>query len=82
MNRRSLSSWTSRRSRRGRVRCAAAAAVAVCALAATAVAPHAAADAPPASRAAELPEHALVGYLHTSFANGSGYTRLADVPDS
>ncbi|MFH8613502.1 chitinase [Streptomyces sp. NPDC017979] len=29
-----------------------------------------------------LPPHALVGYLHTSFANGSGYTRLADVPDS
>ena len=35
-----------------------------------------------AARSAELPEHALVGYLHTSFANGSGYTRLADVPDS
>ncbi|GAA2226368.1 glycoside hydrolase family 18 protein [Streptomyces amakusaensis] len=29
-----------------------------------------------------LPAHALVGYLHTSFANGSGYTRLADVPES
>ncbi|MDT0396027.1 chitinase [Streptomyces edwardsiae] len=29
-----------------------------------------------------LPAHALVGYLHVSFANGSGYTRLADVPDS
>ncbi|WP_418962961.1 chitinase [Streptomyces lavendofoliae] len=29
-----------------------------------------------------LPAHALVGYLHTSFANGSGYTRMADVPDS
>jgi chitinase len=29
-----------------------------------------------------LPTHALVGYLHSSFANGSGYTRLADVPDS
>jgi chitinase len=29
-----------------------------------------------------LPAHALVGYLHTSFANGAGYTRLADVPDS
>ncbi|MFD9487579.1 chitinase [Streptomyces sp. NPDC059991] len=29
-----------------------------------------------------LPTHALVGYLHTSFANGSGYTRMADVPDS
>ncbi|MFD7975957.1 chitinase [Streptomyces sp. NPDC059071] len=30
----------------------------------------------------DLPAHALVGYLHTSFANGSGYTRMADVPDS
>jgi chitinase len=30
----------------------------------------------------DLPEHALVGYLHASFANGSGYTRMADVPDS
>ncbi|MEU1702133.1 glycosyl hydrolase family 18 protein [Streptomyces pseudogriseolus] len=29
-----------------------------------------------------LPAHALVGYLHASFVNGSGYTRLADVPDS
>ncbi|MER6226787.1 glycoside hydrolase family 18 protein [Streptomyces sp900105755] len=29
-----------------------------------------------------LPTHALVGYLHSSFANGAGYTRLADVPDS
>ncbi|WP_371601087.1 chitinase [Streptomyces sp. NBC_00564] len=26
--------------------------------------------------------HALVGYLHASFANGAGYTRMADVPDS
>ncbi|MGW1869934.1 chitinase [Streptomyces mauvecolor] len=25
--------------------------------------------------------HALVGYLHASFANGAGYTRMADVPD-
>ncbi|MFB7936960.1 chitinase [Streptomyces sp. NPDC056049] len=30
----------------------------------------------------ELPARALVGYLHSSFANGSGYTRMADVPDS
>ncbi|MFB6872411.1 chitinase [Streptomyces sp. NPDC056323] len=29
-----------------------------------------------------LPAHALVGYLHSSFANGSGYTRMADVPNS
>ncbi|NES31652.1 chitinase [Micromonospora terminaliae] len=27
-----------------------------------------------------LPKHALIGYLHTSFANGSGYVRMADVP--
>jgi chitinase len=30
----------------------------------------------------DLPAHALVGYLHASFANGSGYTRMADVPAS
>jgi chitinase len=30
----------------------------------------------------QLPRNALVGYLHASFANGSGYTRMADVPDS
>ncbi|KJK58971.1 chitinase [Saccharothrix sp. ST-888] len=29
-----------------------------------------------------LPPHALVGYLHASFANGSGYLRMADVPDA
>lgn len=29
-----------------------------------------------------LPAHALVGYLHASFANGSGYVRMADVPAS
>lgn len=27
-----------------------------------------------------LPKHALIGYLHSSFANGSGYIRMADVP--
>ncbi|MGH3679554.1 MAG: chitinase [Natronosporangium sp.] len=27
-----------------------------------------------------LPRHALIGYLHASFANGSGYLRIADVP--
>jgi chitinase len=27
-----------------------------------------------------LPRHALVGYLHASFANGSGYIRMADIP--
>ncbi|MEV0588371.1 glycosyl hydrolase family 18 protein [Nonomuraea sp. NPDC050310] len=27
-----------------------------------------------------LPNRVLVGYLHASFANGSGYTRMADVP--
>ncbi|MFF7245272.1 fibronectin type III domain-containing protein [Embleya sp. NPDC008237] len=30
----------------------------------------------------QLPAHALVGYLHASFANGAGYTRMADVPAS
>jgi len=29
---------------------------------------------------ADLPKHALIGYLHASFANGSGYVRMADVP--
>ncbi|MCP2257432.1 Chitinase [Streptoalloteichus tenebrarius] len=29
-----------------------------------------------------LPRHALIGYLHASFANGSGYLRMADVPDA
>jgi hypothetical protein len=27
-----------------------------------------------------IPERALIGYLHASFANGSGYLRMADVP--
>lgn len=27
-----------------------------------------------------MPKHVLIGYLHTSFANGSGYLRMADVP--
>ncbi|MGZ0151801.1 chitinase [Kribbella sp. WER1] len=26
-------------------------------------------------------KHALIGYLHASFGNGSGYVRMADVPD-
>ncbi|WP_165547003.1 chitinase [Kribbella sindirgiensis] len=30
---------------------------------------------------AGLAKHALIGYLHASFANGSGYVRMADVPD-
>ncbi len=29
---------------------------------------------------ADLPRHALIGYLHASFAYGSGYVRMADVP--
>ncbi|MFJ3879674.1 chitinase [Streptomyces sp. NPDC090077] len=29
-----------------------------------------------------LPARALVGYLHASFANGSGYVRMSDVPAS
>ena len=35
----------------------------------------------PTSPPSGLPKHALVGYLHASFANGSGYMRMADVPD-
>ncbi|MFG2000903.1 chitinase [Spirillospora sp. NPDC048911] len=27
-----------------------------------------------------LPKHALIGYMHASFANGSGYVRMADIP--
>src|SRR2546421_90946 len=27
-----------------------------------------------------LPKHALIGYLHASFANGAGYLRMADIP--
>src|SRR5439155_24989898 len=27
-----------------------------------------------------LPRHALIGYQHASFANGSGYMRMAEVP--
>ncbi|WP_245966413.1 glycoside hydrolase family 18 protein [Sphaerisporangium album] len=29
-----------------------------------------------------LPKRVLVGYLHASFANGSGYIRMSDVPDA
>ncbi|XVV11825.1 glycosyl hydrolase family 18 protein [Actinoplanes sp. CA-131856] len=29
-----------------------------------------------------LPKRALIGYLHASFANGSGYLRMADVPSN
>ncbi|MFD0665486.1 chitinase [Thermocatellispora tengchongensis] len=29
----------------------------------------------------DLPERVMVGYLHASFANGSGYIRMRDVPD-
>ncbi|NGO73381.1 chitinase [Streptomyces sp. SB3404] len=61
---------------------AAPAAVSAAPTGAPAAADPAAAAAPGAGAGAELPRHALVGYLHTSFANGSGYTRLADVPDS
>ena len=27
-----------------------------------------------------LPKHALIGYMHASFANGSGYIKMADIP--
>lgn len=36
--------------------------------------------APPPPPQGGLPKHALVGYLHASFANGSGYIRMRDVP--
>ena len=38
--------------------------------------------APIRSRAPSIPKHALIGYLHCSFANGSGYIKMADVPDN
>jgi chitinase len=28
-----------------------------------------------------LPKHALIGYMHASFANGSGYVKMADIPN-
>jgi chitinase len=37
---------------------------------------------PPAPPTTGIPTHALIGYLHESFANGSGYIRLADVPSN
>jgi chitinase len=36
---------------------------------------------PSTTAQAAIPTHALVGYLHASFANGSGYTRISDVPE-
>jgi chitinase len=39
-------------------------------------------DPSPPTGSAGLPKHALIGYLHASFANGSGYVRMADVPDA
>ncbi|AEM85575.1 glycoside hydrolase family 18 [Streptomyces violaceusniger Tu 4113] len=56
--------------------------VATAGLLATVTATTADAGTTSATAKAALPEHALVGYLHSSFANGSGYTRMADVPDS
>ncbi len=73
--------------RRGRRRAAVAAAAALVCTAVlglpAALAPAAvAAPATAPATAADLPSHALVGYLHASFANGSGYVPVADVPDS
>ena len=51
-------------------------------LAALAVALAGVVAAPGAAGAASLPKHSLIGYLHASFANGSGYVKLADVPDA
>lgn len=72
-----------------RVRRAAVVAVAACALAASGLlstrataAPESRDAGPRAAGPSVAADHALVGYLHTSFANGSGYTRLADTPDS
>ncbi|MGI5350633.1 chitinase [Streptomyces sp. CA-250714] len=80
---------SSSRSGRRRPRLRTAATALVLAASGLIAAPAAASGTAPAPRestepatGAALPEHALVGYLHTSFANGSGYTRLADVPDS
>ncbi|MDA2811740.1 chitinase [Nocardiopsis sp. RSe5-2] len=62
-------------------RTVAATAALVCAAAGTAAgpAPDPAAAAPAAS--STLPDRVMAGYLHTSFANGSGWVDLADVPD-
>jgi chitinase len=35
---------------------------------------------PPPPPGGPLPKHALVGYLHASFANGSGYIPMSEVP--
>ena len=58
------------------------ASVAAAGLLATASTTTASAGTTSSTATADIPEHALVGYLHSSFANGSGYTRMADVPDS
>lgn len=76
---------SSPRPRTRRIRRLTVAAATACALATSGLlASGAAADPEPSPAAARTAaaDHALVGYLHSSFANGSGYTRLADVPDS
>ncbi|RKS09389.1 chitinase [Nocardiopsis sp. Huas11] len=50
-------------------------------LAASLTSAPAAADTAPGSGSTRLPDRVLAGYLHTSFANGSGWVDLADVPD-
>jgi chitinase len=37
---------------------------------------------PPPPPPGNLPKRVLVGYLHASFANGSGYIRMSDVPNA
>ena len=37
---------------------------------------------PPPPPSGGLPTHALVGYLHSSFSNGSGYVPIAQVPSA
>ncbi|WP_017555978.1 chitinase [Nocardiopsis baichengensis] len=59
-------------------RTVAATAALVCATTGAAAAAPAATAAP--ASAAVLPDRVLAGYLHTSFANGSGWVDLADVP--
>ena len=74
------------RGRASRIGRLAAAAAAACALAASGLLATRGDGGPRTARrrrtAAAPAAHALVGYLHASFANGSGYTRIADVPDS
>ncbi|MFI6077035.1 chitinase [Actinoplanes sp. NPDC051343] len=37
---------------------------------------------PPPPPNTGIPKHALIGYLHETFANGSGYMKMSDVPSN